>query len=561
MAAPPNELFIVLSGFGFFFCAIPFWWHLQAWNAGTCLFMFWTGIGCLNAMINAIIWNHNVANIAPVWCDISTRFMVGLNVGLPAAVLVIMLRLWKIASLRSAQITPGEKRRDMIIDISIGLGLPILNMGLQVVVQSNRFNIWEDVGCFWNTYPTWVSWLIVYPWPFIISVFSWLFGGLAYYHLRNRAVQFAEFASSNAKLNQGRYMRLMFMTTIVLTISFMDSVQVVYQNAQARLFPWISWDDTHAHFGFVAQTLRKDTPSSAVITLELQRWMPVISALVFFAFFGFADEARLHYRRAYNSLAHTVAFTHSTASGSPNSSSFGNMNASQLNISVNKESYRYPPTSATSMGSRTIKSKRDTIDSFLDTVTLADGGLRADSPTLPEDSDAHKRSGGPLYPPGLGLTPQLSLPSGLPPTMASEYPPTPSSPTYYDSFLHAETPAEPKSFFLTPTPTAHRSFLETATPPTSAPVPPESPALRTPATPILFAAPAGRNDHRNPETAVNADTDKPLPLPPRFLGVDPNAAPRHKADTPRSAKTYSTWSEDPLMTRSDAGTESFGTIV
>ena len=29
MAAPPNELFIVLSGFGFFFCAIPFWWHLQ----------------------------------------------------------------------------------------------------------------------------------------------------------------------------------------------------------------------------------------------------------------------------------------------------------------------------------------------------------------------------------------------------------------------------------------------------------------------------------------------------------------------------------------------------
>ena len=60
---------------------------------------------------------------------LATRFIVGLNSGLPAAVLVIMLRLWKIASLRSAQITPGEKRRDMIIDLSIGLGIPVLAMG------------------------------------------------------------------------------------------------------------------------------------------------------------------------------------------------------------------------------------------------------------------------------------------------------------------------------------------------------------------------------------------------------------------------------------------------
>ncbi|KZV72322.1 STE3-domain-containing protein [Peniophora sp. CONT] len=554
MAAPPNELFIVLSGFGFFFCAIPFWWHLQSWNVGTCLFMFWTGVGSLNYMINAIIWNHNVANIAPVWCDISTRFIVGLNTGLPAAVLVIMLRLWKIASLRSAQITQAEKRRDMTIDISLGLGMPILAMGLQVIVQSNRFNIWEDVGCFWNTYPTWVSWLIVYPWPFIISLFSWVFGSLAYYHLRNRAVQFAEFASSNAKLNQGRYMRLMFMTSIVLTISFVDSIQVIYQNARTPLFPWISWADTHADFGFVGQTLRKDTPSAAVVTLELQRWMPVISSFVFFAFFGFADEARLHYRKVYSSLAQTVNFSHSTAS--PSSSSFGNMHASQLNVSVNKESYRYPPMTATASlasvaASRFTRSKRETMESFFDTLSLKDSA-RADSPTLPED-EVHNDTNALAYPPGLGLTPQ-SLHISL--AASSEYPPTPSSPAHHHSFLMAETPAEHKSFLSPETPIAHKSFLETVTPPSSAPVP-ESPAPRTPATPMLHAAPAGRHV----DAILDADTDKPLPPPPRFLGVDPNAAPRHRADTPRSAKTYSTWSEDPTVTRSDAGTESFGTIV
>lgn len=42
-----------------------------AWNTGTCLFMAWTGLACLNSFVNSIVWNGNVINWAPVWCDIS----------------------------------------------------------------------------------------------------------------------------------------------------------------------------------------------------------------------------------------------------------------------------------------------------------------------------------------------------------------------------------------------------------------------------------------------------------------------------------------------------------
>ncbi|PSS11045.1 hypothetical protein PHLCEN_2v3341 [Hermanssonia centrifuga] len=49
---------------------VPLPWHLQAWNAGTCLYMIWTSIACLNLGINSIIWRATAIDYAPVWCDI-----------------------------------------------------------------------------------------------------------------------------------------------------------------------------------------------------------------------------------------------------------------------------------------------------------------------------------------------------------------------------------------------------------------------------------------------------------------------------------------------------------
>ena len=41
-------------------------------NTGTCLFMAWAGISCLYQFINSVIWNGNIVNWSPVWCDICT---------------------------------------------------------------------------------------------------------------------------------------------------------------------------------------------------------------------------------------------------------------------------------------------------------------------------------------------------------------------------------------------------------------------------------------------------------------------------------------------------------
>ena len=79
-----------------------------------------------------------------------------------------------------------------MIDLSIGLGIPLVQMPLrkysysgvpisakshiEYVVQGNRFDIYEDVGCYHVTYPTWVAWVVVYSWPLIISFVAFIYG-------------------------------------------------------------------------------------------------------------------------------------------------------------------------------------------------------------------------------------------------------------------------------------------------------------------------------------------------------------------------------------------------
>jgi pheromone a factor receptor len=91
MAEPPNWVFSMFSFIGFVLAFIPLPWHLEgtlspwcfthhprklsdlsiaAWNTGTCLYIAWAGLSCLNGFINSIVFNKTVLNIAPVWCDI-----------------------------------------------------------------------------------------------------------------------------------------------------------------------------------------------------------------------------------------------------------------------------------------------------------------------------------------------------------------------------------------------------------------------------------------------------------------------------------------------------------
>jgi pheromone a factor receptor len=119
-------------------------------------------------------------------------------------------------------------------------------------------------------------------------------------------------------LKRGRYLRLMALsgTEIIGTIPL--GTYFIVNNAKGGVTPWQGWAYTHSHYSDVVQvpsSVWKNNPSTSG-GMETFRWSLVACAFIFFAFFGFADEARQHYRRAYTSIASRIGFSTFTHHGS-----------------------------------------------------------------------------------------------------------------------------------------------------------------------------------------------------------------------------------------------------
>jgi len=322
MVLPPNQVYTAFSFVGFIMCAIPFYWHLEAWNTGTCLYMAWTGLGCLVQCINSIIWNKNMINKAPVYCDIVTRIQVALNVAIPASSLCINRRLYKIASVDAVMVTPKEKHRAIMTDLLIGIGIPILQIVAQYVVSGHRYNILEDFGpefAIVNMPPTYV---LFFAWPVAIGCVSLV------YCVRT-IIQFRRIISFNHGLNRGRYLRLMALCSIEILGTIPLGTFFIVKNAPS-VTPWKSWADTHSDYSRVVQVpafVWKNTPAM-VFGHEVFRWTLVACAFIFFGFFGFAVEARHHYRLVYRWFVRRLPFSTSSRTlrvSSHPTSSFGNL--------------------------------------------------------------------------------------------------------------------------------------------------------------------------------------------------------------------------------------------
>ncbi|KAI0053504.1 fungal pheromone STE3G-protein-coupled receptor [Auriscalpium vulgare] len=319
---PPNHVFSVFSFIGFILCAVPFWWHLEAWNTGTCLYMAWVGLGCLNYFINSLLWNNNLRNFAPVWCDISTHYMIMLNVAVPAASLCINRRLYKIATVKAVMITRAEKRRNIMVDLAIGLGIPILQLPFQYIVAGHRYDLYEDFGPYWFTWNTVPAYPLSIAWPLAIGVVSAVYCSMTIYTFWKKNRQFSEMLSSNRNLNKSRYWRLMALAALEVCGTIPISIWVICFNVSGGVNKWKSWSDTHWHFSKVEQipSVIWKNDYHATVGIELTRWFCVLCAFLFFGFFGFADEARKHYRLVYTSLSSRLGISTTTSSSGVTSS-------------------------------------------------------------------------------------------------------------------------------------------------------------------------------------------------------------------------------------------------
>ncbi|GAW04836.1 pheromone receptor [Lentinula edodes] len=218
-------------------------------------------------------------------------------------------------------ITRDDKRRAIFEDIAITLGLPILVLLLHMIVQGHRFDIFEQYGCSPTTYNTIPAYFLFYMWPVLIGLVSLVYSGLTLRSFYVRRIQFTQILSSHNSINPSRYLRLMLLALVDIMCTIPLGIYIIYVDLKGiALQPWISWADTHFDFSrvvLVPAVVWRSDPAT-VVALELNRWVPIFCALIFFALFGFAEEAMKNYRRVFWFFARPLGFRPSSEGGSRN---------------------------------------------------------------------------------------------------------------------------------------------------------------------------------------------------------------------------------------------------
>ncbi|TDL19900.1 fungal pheromone STE3G-protein-coupled receptor [Rickenella mellea] len=295
---PTYPLFSIVSFLCFLLVLSPLPWQFRVWNTGMCMYILWTASSCLIWFINSIIWKNNAADRAPIFCDISTRIIMGTGVAIPACSLCIQRRLYGITIAQAVTSDKYEKIRRVCVDLAICLGFPLFVMALAYIVQGRRYVIFEDVGCACYLYDVWPAFPIYTIWPLVLALISTVYCVMTFRSFARRRSQLKEFLDSgDSPIALNCYYRLMMLccTEIIFTIPLAS--WILYLNF-TKLTKYISWADTHSDF-LIIETYpsiiwRND--KQLRISLEFGRWNIIICAIIFSAFFTFAEDSRNNYR-------------------------------------------------------------------------------------------------------------------------------------------------------------------------------------------------------------------------------------------------------------------------
>ncbi|KAJ7320847.1 GPCR fungal pheromone mating factor, partial [Mycena albidolilacea] len=126
--------------------------------------------------------------------------------------------------------------------------------------------------------------------PFVLVLMSSIYCLFSLRTFAARHAAFAQLMSTHPALTPDRYLRLSALALTDLMLSTPLAASIYHNTVASPISPWISYFD----YGRIEQALHvlwaADTKSR--VAIELVRWAPPMYTLVFFALFGFAEEAR-----------------------------------------------------------------------------------------------------------------------------------------------------------------------------------------------------------------------------------------------------------------------------
>jgi pheromone a factor receptor len=306
--------FAVFSLIGALLCfpAAYFNWKLadRPWS----IYFFVAYVFLINILsfIDSIIWSAE--NIADWWegygyCDINIRIREAFTLGLPGAAIGICRFLAEACTPHPKPVKTirrYEKLRRNIIDLVLGVIIPVTKLALNFIVESRRYSIVGVTGCAPVISTTWASILLFYIWTPAFSLVAAVFAGMQLWFTLilgifirnwyiNRKILDEKYSHGmHVGISKCECRRLLFTVSAVIFIYFPISVYTLisaFINSRDRFV----WADVHGpEWGIILKLSQPRAPWTA--------WVNFILSLTVFAFVGMPRNARSFYKRCFGWL-------------------------------------------------------------------------------------------------------------------------------------------------------------------------------------------------------------------------------------------------------------------
>ncbi|KAG2133641.1 GPCR fungal pheromone mating factor [Suillus bovinus] len=261
---------------------LPSQWRAR--NVATLSIIAWLFILNFVYGIDAIIWSNNVNIVVPVWCDITSKIIIGSTFALPAACLCICIHIEHVASVNRGRTLLSDKCTRQLFELFMCFGLQMVSMGLHYIVQGHRFDIIEGYGCRPATYVSIPAIFLIWLPPLVLSAL------LSSISLRRRSKFARHLETSRNGLTTFRYFRLMLMAIVEMIWNIMVTSYTLWFVAM-DVRPWTNWDDVHWDFSRIDLYPAAFMPKIALTNYYLVWWVVPASTFIFVAFFAFGKDA------------------------------------------------------------------------------------------------------------------------------------------------------------------------------------------------------------------------------------------------------------------------------
>ncbi|KAF6745598.1 pheromone receptor [Ephemerocybe angulata] len=254
--------------------------------------VFWLFLGNLMHGVNSSLFADTVSVSSFVWCDISTKVVLGVNAAVPGAFICIGRRMELISSTRKIHDNPTVKRNTMIFEILLCYIVPVIYMVLHLLAQHHRFDIIEDFGCFAAVHPSTPGVVLVWVLPLLLGAAALLLSSLA---LKNslqvsKAAFSVHLESRTPTISASLFIRRVATSIVMACITVITALFSLF--SVPTLIPWKSWAYAHADMGRAVVLAPGDISNTRL------RWWSLLAMSVAYVVLSFTcgEEAKDSYK-------------------------------------------------------------------------------------------------------------------------------------------------------------------------------------------------------------------------------------------------------------------------